>query len=171
YTQSIMFPKLSILCLYMKIFTRRRYRTAAYATGLIILLTGLTMIIADFTMCRPFAYFWDKTIPGGKCVNLMAAYRYIGIPNLITDVLLLVLPLPAIYKLHVGLGVKIGLFATFISGSLGLVTCIIRMVNFFTTDLFADPTYNCVATMTWTTVEPGVYLMAACMPSLRPLKR
>lgn len=53
----------------------------------------------------------------------------------------------------------------------GIVTCIIRIVFFFTTDLYADPTYNCIATMTRTTVEPGIYLIVASMPSIRPLKK
>ena len=48
----------------------------------------------------------------------MLAYRVIGFPNLLSDVVLLILPLPAIAKLHVDIGVKIGLFITFLSGSL-----------------------------------------------------
>jgi hypothetical protein len=41
----------------------------------------------------------------------------------------------------------------------------------FTVDLFADITFNSVTIMIWTMVEPGTYLIAACMPSLRPLKQ
>lgn len=53
----------------------------------------------------------------------------------------------------------------------GIVTSILRLTTFFTVDLFADPTYNVVQTMTWTCAEPGVYFIAACLPSLRPLLR
>ncbi len=52
-----------------------------------------------------------------------------------------------------------------------MVTCILRMVYFFETDLFADVTYQSVVTMSWTLVEPGVYVIAATLPSLRPLVR
>ena len=45
------------------------------------------------------------------------------------------------------------------------------MVYFFETDLFADPTFQSVVTMSWTLVEPGVYVIAATLPSLRPLVR
>ncbi|KAL8638329.1 MAG: hypothetical protein Q9226_009001, partial [Calogaya cf. arnoldii] len=38
-------------------------------------------------------------------------------------------------------------------------------------DLFADVTFQAVGTMTWTLVEPGVYFIAATLPSLRPLIR
>jgi len=51
-------------------------------------------------MCRPLAYHWDKSIPGGKCGNIMVGYKYFTIPNLLTDIIMLILPLPAIYKLQ-----------------------------------------------------------------------
>lgn len=52
-----------------------------------------------------------------------------------------------------------------------MVTGIVRLVYFFQIDLFADVTFNSVGTMTWTLIEPGVYLIAATLPSLRPLIR
>lgn len=52
-----------------------------------------------------------------------------------------------------------------------MITGIVRLVYFFRTDLFADVTFQTVVPMTWTLVEPGVYLIAATLPSLRPLVR
>ena len=49
------------------------------------------------------------------------------------------------------------------------MTAVLRFVAFFKVDLFSDPTFLVVDTMTWTCVEPGVYLIAATLPSLRPL--
>ena len=43
------------------------------------------------------------------------------------------------------------------------------MVYFFQIDVFNDATWHSVGAMTWTLVEPGVYLIAATLPSLRPL--
>ena len=53
----------------------------------------------------------------------------------------------------------------------GIVTSAVRLISFFQTHLFADPTYFGAKTLTWTIVEPGVYLIAATLPSLRPLLR
>ena len=53
----------------------------------------------------------------------------------------------------------------------GIVTGIIRLVYFFQIDMFADVTWHAPGTMSWTLVEPGVYLIAATLPSLRPLVR
>jgi hypothetical protein len=54
----------------------------------------------------------------------------------------------------------------------GIVTSILRMTTFFNAaDLFKDPTFKCVPTFTYTIVEAGTYMIASCMPTLRPLKR
>ena len=53
----------------------------------------------------------------------------------------------------------------------GIVGCIARMVEFFTFELFDDPTFLCIRTQIWTIAELSGYLMAACMPSFRALKR
>ncbi|KAF2653332.1 hypothetical protein K491DRAFT_634041, partial [Lophiostoma macrostomum CBS 122681] len=170
YMASVTFPKLAILTLYMRIFSTRVYRNLAYGTGAVIVATCVAGMISSSVICRPFAYNWNKGIPG-TCGDVKASYRYIGIPGIITDVVMVVLPLPALYRLQVATHMKIGLLATFIAGGFGLVTSILRTATFFEEDLFKDPTYNCVRTITWTIVEPSVYLMAACMPSFRALKR
>lgn len=53
----------------------------------------------------------------------------------------------------------------------GIITSAIRFATFFTIDVFSDPTYYVVTSMTWTCIEPGVYFIAATLPSLRPLAR
>jgi hypothetical protein len=45
------------------------------------------------------------------------------------------------------------------------------MYEFFAVDLVSDPTYGSTRAMLWCVIEGGTYFMAACMPSLRPLKR
>ena len=91
---------------------------AFYITGGFVILSMISVIITSSVLCRPFAFNWDKTIPGGKCADIMSAYRYTCFPNIIADLVILILPMPAIYKLKVDLPVKIGLFITFITGSM-----------------------------------------------------
>jgi hypothetical protein len=111
--------KLVILCLYMRIFnTDRRYQIATYLVGSIIVLTWLAAFILSFSICKPFAFQWDHSIPGGKCGDIMGTYAFISVPNITTDLMMLVLPLPALYRLHVDFATKVGLFATFLTGSM-----------------------------------------------------
>ena len=54
-------------------------------------------------------------------------------------------------------------------GDSGILGAIFRFILFIRTDLIADITWASVPTMTWTTAEPSLYLIAACLPALRPL--
>ncbi len=51
----------------------------------------------------------------------------------------------------------------------GLVSSIIRFTIFFQNEAFVDGTWASVNLMTWTLIEPGIYIIAACLPNLRAL--
>lgn len=51
----------------------------------------------------------------------------------------------------------------------GLITSILRFAAFFATDAFDDGTWASVTLMQWCIIEPGVYLIAACLVAYRPL--
>lgn len=118
YVISVTLPKLCILALYLRIFTTKGYRRSAYAIGGIVITNCVACIIVSCAICRPFAYNWDKLIADGYCGDLIAVYRWVSIPNLLTDIAMLVLPLPVIWHLHTGLAQKVGLTITFLTGSM-----------------------------------------------------
>jgi hypothetical protein len=103
--------------LFLRIFNLPRYRIATWAVCALVVITWLGALIGSLTICKPLAYQWDKEIEGGHCGNLIKAYQFIGIPNILSDVLIMLLPLPAIWKLQMDVSAKIGLFITFLFGS------------------------------------------------------
>lgn len=117
---AVAFPKLSILALYFRIFGSKNQpvsRTICFATGFIIAGTCFANVIVSFFMCRPLAFVWNKSL-GGTCIDIMAWWRWCTFPNLVTDVVMLVLPVPHTIKLHVPKKVKLGLTVTFIVGGM-----------------------------------------------------
>lgn len=50
----------------------------------------------------------------------------------------------------------------------GIITSAMRCVAFFTHDPLEDGTWVSVIFIVWSIVEPGVYLIAACLPCYRP---
>ncbi|KAL8665803.1 MAG: hypothetical protein Q9202_001925 [Teloschistes flavicans] len=169
YLTSAMLPKLAILALYLRIFTQRRYRYAANTIAFIMILNWCTGFLVALLICKPIRYDWDKTVPGGYCGDIMASYRWLSLANIVTDIAMLILPLPMVSQLQIPRSQKAGLAVTFLTGGVGIITCLIRFVSFFNLDIFRDPTWYVVNSMTWTCVEPGVYFIAATLLSLRPL--
>ncbi|KAF1963754.1 hypothetical protein CC80DRAFT_557679 [Byssothecium circinans] len=173
YLPSVTFPKLAILILYTRVFAQqsRALRYIAYATGASMVLLLLLGTWAPYFLCQPFAYNWDKTIEGGKCVDVLKVYRWISFPNIITDLVLLGLCLPKIWGMKLKPALRVSLLVTFVIGNFGIVTSIIRFATFFQFDLFKDYTYNGAKFLTWTVIEPGVYFITACLITMRPLLR
>ena len=118
YMLTTTFPKLCILALYLRVFTAKYLRITCYAIGVIMIVTVIAAIIDTSAICRPLAYFWDKTIPGGECGDLLTAQRGFTIPNVITDVIMLLLPLPSVWGLHTSQNQKVGLTFVFLTGSM-----------------------------------------------------
>lgn len=117
YSAACCLPKLAILSLYLRIFVTPIYRRACYAMIGIIIALAVSDMITGGTLCTPIAYLWDKTIPGGHCVNIPEFYRWGTLPNAITDLMMLVLPLPIVWRLNTTTRIKVGLTITFLTGS------------------------------------------------------
>lgn len=118
YSASVTFPKLSMLGLYLRIFVGKRERYAAYITMGVVSASFLALALCALLQCHPLGYLWNKAgHPGGHCFNTGAFWRYGSLPNLVTDVVMMILPLPCIWKLKLSQKDKIGLLFTFITGS------------------------------------------------------
>jgi hypothetical protein len=118
YSPSVALPKLSIICLYLRIFTTKRYRYTAYGVCGVIIANWIANWIATLCICTPVAYNWDKTIPGGHCFNESALITWVSVPNLLLDLAILVMPMPVIWKLNTSRIQKVGLTLTFLTGSM-----------------------------------------------------
>ncbi|PLB55928.1 hypothetical protein P170DRAFT_433400, partial [Aspergillus steynii IBT 23096] len=105
--------KTSICLFYSRIFFVRTFRIAAWVTIGFILSWGIMVILTAFLLCRPLAFNWDQTIPGGHCANQKATFIAVGVLDLATDVCVFVLPLPMIYNLKVSKGNRVALFGIF----------------------------------------------------------
>ncbi|KAF2636015.1 hypothetical protein P280DRAFT_510795 [Massarina eburnea CBS 473.64] len=171
YVLSIPFPKLAIIFLYIRLFTTKISKVLLYLTGTVITATALFGCITIFTNCRPFHGFWDHTVRMKCTFDPMTALRFYSVPNIVTDTVLVLIPIPALYRLNVSLVAKVGAAFTFLISTVGIITAVFRFVAFLDVNMFSDVTYLCISTTCWSIIEPGVYLMAATVPTLRPLVR
>ncbi|KAF2190025.1 hypothetical protein K469DRAFT_448133, partial [Zopfia rhizophila CBS 207.26] len=176
YYPGVALPKLSILALYFRVFGNLQNpipRKICWFTGALIVGNCIGNMVPAFLICRPLNYVWNKNLEGGGTCDIQVSvwWRWSSLVNIITDVIMLALPVPAILKLQAPKKVKAGLAATFITGSIGLITAIIRFVGFFTLNYQVDITWTATHLIVVTIVEPQLYLIAACLLSFRPLLR
>ncbi|CEJ93151.1 hypothetical protein VHEMI08761 [[Torrubiella] hemipterigena] len=175
YTPAVMFAKLAALFLYHQVFAvHSGYRFVFLAIGIVVVLQGIISFILAFSICRPFRYFWTQAVDinDGSCGDVMLFYKSYSIPSLVTDLAMLVVPWPILLRLQMPTSEKIGLFFTFLAGSLGIITCALRFSVFFTTPLFSDPTwYASGGPMIYALVEPSIYMIASILPTTRHLYR
>ena len=83
--------------------------------GILVVSTSFVTVIGTIFQCRPVSFAWDKTLDG-KCFDVLAFERFTAIPNVVTGLLMLVLPLPIIWRLNVAPVTKVALTATFLHG-------------------------------------------------------
>ncbi|MCJ1403834.1 hypothetical protein MMC11_007057 [Xylographa trunciseda] len=169
YLSSIALPKISIVALYLRIFTSRTARITCYILIFVIVANWISFIFASTFQCSPIAFQWDKTIAGGTCFNIEAAFKASGAPNIATDAVILVLPIPTVWRLKASWVRKAGLMIVFLTGSIGTIASCMRMRSMFLTEAFIDNTWASVTLVGWSIAEAGLYLIAACLVALRPI--
>ncbi|KNG82299.1 hypothetical protein ANOM_008702, partial [Aspergillus nomiae NRRL 13137] len=168
YSAACMIPRVVMLTLYLCVFPEKGYRVACYILMWLVIALGVADILTGALECIPVECLWDKSIPG-HCIDLPLFFRWGTLTNVIMNFFMLILPQPVIWKLQVSVQVKIGLAVTILTGSVGMITSIIRCVAFFQHDPLEDGTWASVTFVNWSIFEPGVYLLAACLPCYRPL--
>ena len=115
YCAAILCTKLSILCLYNRIFPQRWFRVASIVLAAFISSWALAAVFVSIFQCIPVSSQWDPKI-SGHCVNYGSSVRATGIINIITDFILLGLPMPLVWRIKTSTTKKWQLTITFVLG-------------------------------------------------------
>ncbi|KAJ5116245.1 hypothetical protein N7456_000593 [Penicillium angulare] len=152
---------------YLRIFgTNNSFRIQVAITMTIVWVWSASVILETFLLCRPLKYNWDTSI-SGVCGNRNATYVVAGTMNLITDLMIMALPMPHILKLQLGTAKKIALCSVFSIGLLVSIISIVRLVSLMAID-FTNITGSVQMGVMWTVIEPELAIICANMPLLKP---
>jgi len=118
YIAAINFIKLSALTLYARLFRiSRKMVYTLWALGIIVTLWWIASEVLPWFNCRPIA----KTIHplmAGECWERTAYYHAVGLINPLLDVIILLLPMPIVWKLNMSLQQKCLVSLVFVLGYL-----------------------------------------------------
>ena len=137
--------RVSILLFYWRVFTVRKFRRAVLATGSIVAFAGTVFFFIFAFQCSPPSHFWNVHSEG-TCIDQTTYYIAAGSINLLEDVVVLVLPMPVLWRLKATVPRKIALSFIFALGGFVCVTSIIRLVAIKKVDP-AD--FTCRCSPTW----------------------
>lgn len=115
---SVMFPKLAMLCFFLRIFIERWHRVACYILMGVLFATAIATLAANLAQCIPLKVLWGTTEAAEKCINQQLLWALSSLPNIITDLIMLALPVPVIWKIQLSWKDKVGLMLTFGTGSM-----------------------------------------------------
>lgn len=77
----------------------------------------ISVVVEGFALCSPVQFNWDKSIDG-ECYNQNTAYLAAGIMNLIVDVIIVILPMPQLFRLKMPFARRLGIASMFGLGAL-----------------------------------------------------
>jgi hypothetical protein len=103
--------------LYKRLFPVKPIDIAVKIVSMIIILWAACGILAGCFTCIPTEKLWNPMIPGG-CMDLGKFYYGLQIPNIVTDAVILVMPMRTVWGLPISKAQKTGLSLIFVPGFL-----------------------------------------------------
>ncbi|KAH8664970.1 hypothetical protein BGZ60DRAFT_516265 [Tricladium varicosporioides] len=169
YNFGLLFTKLSILLQYVRICPVGPTRKVIYAVTALVIAYGIETFFSGTFTCTPVAYFWDPTIPGGKCVDKWSLYFANGGINIVTDFMILFLPALILKDLIMPKFQKFTLMAIIALGGAACIASIFRLHMLYKLSKSSDFLWDGPGTATWSSIELNVGIICASVSTLRPL--
>ena len=120
--------KLSILALYGRIFTFRSFQIAIWVVVAICCAWFTGSIIPTIVQCRPIEHVWNQSV-SATCINISMLFSAITIANLLTDVIILCMPMFAVSKLNISPQRRLGVMGIFLLGSTACICALVRVIS------------------------------------------
>ena len=130
YSPSLLFTKLSILLLILRIFCPSRdgfYWTIQSLNAVNTIFYALFMFINIF-LCSPRRKIYDPFSPG-RCLKIFELYITSATFNVVSDIAMFFVPLWRIWHLQISRKRKVGISAIFFTGALYVILLHIHLLN------------------------------------------
>ena len=109
--------KASVILLYMRIFVTRSFQRLCWIALVVIICWSIGAGFATIFQCVPVRKSWNKHLYG-HCIDTDAFWIAYAVMNVLTDVMVLSLPIPQIFKLHLRLREKLMVSGVFLLGGM-----------------------------------------------------
>ncbi|KAH7420176.1 MFS transporter-like protein [Cadophora sp. MPI-SDFR-AT-0126] len=182
YNPALMATKTSILIFYLRMSrnTQKILRIASYVTLGVVNIAGVVLTFLNAFQCSPVNAAYDPTKSNQKCISIVTLYLCSAPVNIITDLAILVLPIPVLTGMRLPQRQKTVLILTF---ALGVFVTIVDVVRIYYLQQAVDNqsigqsrlgtgidfAWTASTSLMWSAVEVNVGIICACIPTLKPL--
>ncbi|KAH8698167.1 hypothetical protein GQ44DRAFT_85405 [Phaeosphaeriaceae sp. PMI808] len=183
YIVALCFVKLSILYFYRAIASHRTFRRLTNATIVFVCMYSFAAAMASIFQCENPSNSWatagyfaqfdrnPKTKPPKvKCFDPIKLWVFSAAVNLLSDIIIMLLPIPALLSLRVPMSKRLALIGIFSVGIMAIVASSVRM---WVMMLWAESPWNSARfgadLLLWGQVETNSGIISASVPFLRLL--
>ncbi|KAE8356256.1 hypothetical protein BDV28DRAFT_127282 [Aspergillus coremiiformis] len=153
-----------LMCRYTKLTQGTFWHRPVHIASAFCLLTGLASILTHLCICTPIPRNWQiKPYAGDNCTIRKPNFLIITALNLITDLLILLIPIPVLLKLQIPLPRKLILTFLFSSGIFVMICTILR--TYYSLNDLA----SLAIALGWANRECFVAAIVASLPGIKPL--
>lgn len=119
HTTGMAIAKTSVLLFYTRVFGMRntKFKYAIWSVHAMNIAWAIGTLLSVLFICNPISKAWEFLQPG-SCLNFTQLWLGNGLPNLIIDVIILVLPVPMLWQLKMKWARKIQIIGVFACGYL-----------------------------------------------------
>lgn len=158
--------KVSIVLQYLRVFVGKSIRFWCWATIALVTAYGLNTVFTAIFTCVPVNTFW---LGGGKCIPKKFLWFFNAAFNILTDIIILILPMPVLSSLRLPLKQKIGLMFVFALGGFVCLVSVLRLHSLYIVSTSDDMTWDNADPAIWSNIEVTTGIICACMPATKAL--
>lgn len=109
--------KMSIVLLFRRIFVTRIFKHITAVLLVILTMWWIAVLLTQIFSCTPVDASWIPT-KAETCVETLMFYNAVTISNVTFDFILLILPMPSVWKLQIDYKKKLQVCGVFLVGTL-----------------------------------------------------
>ncbi|WYZ35928.1 hypothetical protein EsH8_X_000575 [Colletotrichum jinshuiense] len=128
YNSYLWLQKLVLLDVYRRLLLNLRFeKITIWSFSFVFFATYVACQVTTFSECNPFHLYWQVVPDPGSCSKAQMQLVVVGVLNIVTDFMLLVLPLPLVFSLKTPWQRKVQLYALFTLGVFIIAITVIRL--------------------------------------------
>ncbi|GLI75379.1 hypothetical protein PoHVEF18_003633 [Penicillium ochrochloron] len=172
YCPMALFVKIALLAILTRIFAPYRGKVWFIYILLGCLCTYYTIaLIIKIRMCYPIPLYWLGELPNGEgsCLDQAAALIADSVISVVSDLIILVLPLPLTWSLQMSRSRKLRVIGLLSAGGLATGFSVYRLILVLKDGSSPDASILFMCVIMSGNAEGGVGLICACLPVLNVL--